>query len=84
MSVVCKVDKNDYYSGHRVGPLVRLVALMHHDGRVGGLIPGLGHYNTTTMTPNIVFSGLQSPSSFFRLVHSRYDCCKKCMRFAGK
>ena len=48
------VDWNDYNSGHRhrVYSLARLIALSHHDG---GLISGLGKFNTLTMTHNIVF-----------------------------
>ena len=39
---------SDYYSGHRVDSLARLVALRHHAARVGGSLPGLGSFNTVT------------------------------------
>ena len=55
---VCMLDRNNYYSGFRVDHLIRLVALRHHGGRVGGLIPGMGNVNTVTMAPNVGSSGL--------------------------
>ena len=45
-------DWSNYYSGQRVDSLARFVALMHHNARVGGSIPGLGSYNTVTLLPN--------------------------------
>ena len=49
---------SDYYSGHRVDSLVRLVALRPRDG---GLIPSLGNFSTITMTPNIGFLSWSIP-----------------------
>ena len=43
-------DWSDYYSGQRVDSLARCVALRHHDARVGGSVPGLGSFNTVTLT----------------------------------
>ena len=36
--------------GQRVDSLAPLVALRHHDVRVVGSIPGLGSFNTVTLT----------------------------------
>ena len=44
---------SDYYSGQGVDSLARRVALKHHDARVGGSVPGLGSFNTVTLTPNV-------------------------------
>ena len=43
---VCMADWSDYYSGQRVDSLARCVALRHHDVKAGGLIPGLGSFNS--------------------------------------
>ena len=43
---VCMVDWSEYYSGQWVDSLTRLVMLRHHDGKIGGSIPGLGSFNT--------------------------------------
>ena len=42
------MDKSVYHCGQRVHSLARLVALKHHDVRVGGSISGLGSFNTVT------------------------------------
>ena len=48
-SRVCMADWIDFYSGQFVDSLARFVAFRHHDAsRVGGLIPGLGNFNTVT------------------------------------
>ena len=42
---VCKVDWSDYYSGHKVDSLARLVAHRHPDVKDGGSIPVMGSFN---------------------------------------
>ena len=78
-------DWSDNHSGQRVESLARFVALRHHDVRVGGLIPGLGSFNTDTH-PSVISTNKNSKRRYFdrvRILYYIYNVFRHPVRWGG-